>query len=126
MDKISQVEGLHLLVWYFDDGTFIGTHSAIAKLLHRLQLLGPDFGIHLNLAKCDVFWPSGDQTFKGFFICRVVQSDGGAALLGSPVHGSGDFYESVVSNKVEKVLTMQLRLKILMIHRWNSCYFKVV
>ena len=40
-----------------------------------------------------------------------MQSDGGAALLGSPVHGSGDFYESVVSNKVEKVLTMQSRLE---------------
>ena len=48
LDKIGQVEGLHFSVWYLDDSTFIGTQSAIAQLLHRLQLMGPDFGIHLE------------------------------------------------------------------------------
>ena len=40
-----------------------------------------------------------------------MQCEGGAALLGSPVYGSDDFYESFVCNKVKKVLQMQAHLE---------------
>ena len=87
------MDGIRFSVWYLDDGTFIGTHSAIVS---KVQLFGPEFGIHLNLAMCEVFWSSGDQSFKEFppSICCIIQHEGGAALLGSPVYGSDDFYES--------------------------------
>ena len=82
-------------------------------MLTIFQLFGPELGIHLNLAKCEVFWSSGDQSFKELplSICRTIQHEGGATLLGSPVYGSDDFYESFVYNKVEKVLQMQAHLE---------------
>ena len=101
-------------VWYLDDGTFIGTRSAIATLLTKLQSLGPDLGIHLNMAKCKVFRPSGDQTFKDLLshICRVILFCGGVDLLGSPIiYRSTEFYNSYIASRVEKVLKMQACLE---------------
>ena len=27
---------------------------------------GPSFDLHVNLDKCEIFWPSGDQDFADF------------------------------------------------------------
>ena len=64
--KLHGLVKLHL--WYLDDGAFIGSKSSLLKLLKSslLKLLdsfsihGPRFGLHLNLSKCKLFWPSGD------------------------------------------------------------------
>ena len=87
LDKIGQVDGIRFSVWYLDDGTFIGTHSAIAALLSKIQLFGTELSIHLNLAKCEAFWSSGDQSFRELppSTCHIIQHEGGAAFLGSPV-----------------------------------------
>ena len=37
------------------------------SFLHRLQSVrSASFGLHLNTAKCNVFWPSTDQYFPEF------------------------------------------------------------
>ena len=55
--------GLHsnicLPLWYLEDGTFIGPQSSLTALLTLFSQDGPVFGLHLNLAKCEIFWPSG-------------------------------------------------------------------
>ena len=34
-DTVGPIEGLDLSVWYLDDGTFIGTQTAVTQLLHN-------------------------------------------------------------------------------------------
>ena len=114
MDRVGEVEGIHFFVWYLDDGIFIGEQSAISSLLCKLQSVGPDLGIHLNLPKCEVFWPSGSQNLEEISasVRRVIQTDGGVDLLGTPIYGSTDYCEKVVKRRVEKVLAMQDHLQI--------------
>ena len=66
----------------------------------------------MNLAKCEVFWPSGDQHFRELprEINRIGEDDAGLELLGSPVFGTEDFFDRVVGQRVEKVLRLQDRL----------------
>ena len=74
-------------LWYLDDGTFIGPRSSLTTLLTLFSQDGPAFGLHLNLAKCEIFWPSRDSTFPDFpvAVCRVGIISGGVELLGCPL-----------------------------------------
>ena len=87
LDNIGQIDGIDFSVWYLDDGTFIGKRSAIFSLMDKLMSIGPGFGLHLNLSKCEIVWPSGDQSFSEFpaDISRVVLNKGGVDLLGSRI-----------------------------------------
>ena len=109
LDKIGQIDGIALSVWYLDDGNFIGKRSAILSFLDKVISIGPDFGLHLNLSKCEIFWPTGDQSFPEFpaEICRVLLNKNGVDLLGSPIFGSDVFFEDFVKSKVESILAMQ-------------------
>ena len=82
-------------------------------LLDALLQQGPSYGLLVNVDKCEVFWPSGDQTFPEFpsEIKRVYQSEGGATLLGSPVYGKDDFIDSTLAKVVDKVLNSQNHLQ---------------
>ena len=55
---------------------------------------GSAFGLHLNLAKYEIFWPSGDSTFPEFPVAvrRVGIISGGVELLGCPLWGTLNFY----------------------------------
>ena len=92
----------------------MGTRDAISSLLDKMQTHGPNLGLHLNLSKCEVYWPFGDQEFFELpsEIIRVLQMEEGAHLLGSPVYGSAEFIENYAAKKVEKILEMQLTLGI--------------
>ena len=50
---------LHNLVklnlWYLVDETFIGSRSSLLQLLDTFITHGPQFGLHLNLSKCELF-----------------------------------------------------------------------
>ena len=63
-------------LWYLDDGTFVGTRQAVKMLLDALLQQGPSYGLLVTVDKCEVFWPSGDQTVPKFpsEIKRVYQS----------------------------------------------------
>ena len=58
MKKFKKECDLLLNVWYLDDGTLVGTAPEIAKALEIIQKKGPKLGLHLNLSKCEIFWPS--------------------------------------------------------------------
>ena len=71
-----------------DDGILVGTPSALSSFLDVLQHQGPSYGLYPNLSKCEVFWPSGDQSFVDFppAVKRVVLPEvGGIDFLGSPI-----------------------------------------
>ena len=54
------------------------------KLLSHFISRGPEFGLHLNLSKCELFWPSGDSFPE--FPSDIKQFDG-LELLGSAFWG---------------------------------------
>ncbi len=95
-------------VWYLDDGTLIGREEDVAEALDLLMKEGPAFGLHLHLGKCEVYWPGRSDFPK---IPKAVQrKTEGLALLGSPLHGSEDFFERQVRECVDKAERMQRKL----------------
>eukprot|EP00731_Ephydatia_muelleri_P010281 Em0005g867a len=49
--------------WYLDDGVLTGKHSAVLRALSLIEELGPSLGIHINLAKCELFSHFGNSMF---------------------------------------------------------------
>ena len=66
LDDIGSTPDLNLQVWYLDDRTIVGPRVAVSSLLDSLLVKGPSHGLLLNLQKCEVFWPSGDNSFAEF------------------------------------------------------------
>ena len=66
IDELGPIPEIALQLWCLDDGTFIGSRSAVSSLLKNLQSAGTPFGLHLNMSKCEVFRPSGNQCFPEF------------------------------------------------------------
>ena len=89
LDDIGPFPNLNFQLWYLDDGTLVGPRNVVASIFEMLQERGPSFGLHVNIGKCEVYWPSGDQSFPVFHpdIQRVGLSEGGIEFLGSPVFG---------------------------------------
>jgi len=63
LDSTSPSERCLLSLWYLDDGTFIGSRSALLSFPSKF---GPHFGLHINLTKCELCWSSGDSSLPGF------------------------------------------------------------
>ena len=112
LDDLGHIDGLQMQLWYLDDGTFFGTRDALSVLLKLLLSRGPDVGLHINLGKCEVFWPSGDQEFPSFppEIHRLCVSSNGVELLGSPIFGSHEFFDNFFKSRIDKLLDAQDRL----------------
>ena len=66
MDELGPTPDIAVQLWYLDDGILIGTRPEVASLLRKLQSADTSFVLQLNTAKCEVFWPSGDQSFLVF------------------------------------------------------------
>ena len=109
LDSIGQTPGLTLQLWYLDDGTFVGSRTAVSSLLNKLSLVGPSHGLLLNMNKCEVFWPTGDASFPEFpaEIQRIQNSAEGLELLGSPVYGSDKFFDTFLAKRIDKVRCLQ-------------------
>ena len=89
---------------------------------------GPSFGLRVNVNKCEIFWPSGDQDFLEFDpeIQRTVRVSNGVDFLGSPVYGSDTYFVSSVSKQIDKILHQQIQLSVLddpqvELHLLRSC-----
>ena len=93
-ENLREHDGICLSLWYLDDGTIIGTRTAVRQVLDRLLVNGPRFGLHLNLSKCEIYWPSGDQAFPEFpaEVTRIGELQHGVELLGLPVFGDDEFF----------------------------------
>ena len=112
LDDLGRIDGLQMQLWYLDAGTILGTRDALSVLLKLLLSRGPDVGLHINLGKCEVFWPSGDQKFPSFppeSHCLCL-SFNGVELLGSPIFGSHEFFDNFFKSRIDIVLDAQDRL----------------
>jgi len=120
--KLHDIVKLHL--WYLDDGTFIGSKNSLLQLLESFSLHGPQFGLHLNLSKCEVFWPSGDSFPE--FPTNIKRVSDGLELLGSPIWGTTAYFDQFLSARLSKVAAAQDSIAILEdpqveLHLLRSC-----
>jgi len=79
--KLHDLVKVHL--WYLDDGTFIDTKCSLLKFLDSFSVHDPQFGLHLNLLKGELFWPSEDSFPE--FPTNINRASEGLELLGSPI-----------------------------------------
>ncbi|XP_021743396.1 uncharacterized protein LOC110709482 [Chenopodium quinoa] len=75
---------LCLHAWYLDDGTVIGDTLAVGKVLQLIMEEGPCFGLHFNVEKTEVFWPTEDPRSRlvGVFPPNITRPLRGVKLLG--------------------------------------------
>ena len=128
LDDLGPLPDVKLKLWYWDDGSFLGQRASVACLLDVLLSKGSSFDLHINLNKCEVFWPSGDQNFPTFAteIQRSVQVYGGVDFLGCPLYGSSSYVTEFVSQRLDKNLDWQDRFTALEdpqveLHLLRSC-----
>ena len=91
---------MDLNLWYLNDGTFAGTRKSVSKLVRLIMEKGPLLGLHVHLSKCEVFWPSGDQTHPEF-PPEVHRLSDGIELLGSPVCRTSEFFSNCFKKRVD-------------------------
>ena len=76
---------LILQTWYLDDGVLASNHTAVLHALQLIEEMGPDLGLSINLAKCELFSPTIKSSFP-----PVVKSSclPNLDILGAPI---GDY-----------------------------------
>ena len=70
-----------LQAWYLDNGTLAGTRSAVLRALHLIEELGPALGLHVNLAKCEMFSRRGNTSFPPEVRCLLLPN---LYIIGAP------------------------------------------
>ena len=98
--------------------------NLLLKLLDSFSIHGPRFGLHLNLSKCELFWPSGDSFPE--FPTSINRAGEGLELLGSPIWGTDNFFDQFLFSRLAKVTAAQDSIAILEdpqveLHLLRSC-----
>jgi hypothetical protein len=95
----SEFPNLDLCVWYLDDGTIIGSVEDVYKVFELIQKEGLSRGLHLNVKKNEIWWPS--RATPDPFPADVDRVDNaGVKLLGAPI-GTKDFTTDFVKKKLK-------------------------
>ncbi|XP_026459935.1 uncharacterized protein LOC113360664 [Papaver somniferum] len=104
---------LDLQAWYLDNGTIIGDTLEVAKALHIIETEGPGRGLHLNVKKTEVFWPSIDprSTADGVFPRDIGRPTNGVELLGGPVSLDLNFISDMMLTRVNKNVQLMAAIK---------------
>ena len=90
---------LDLNVWYLDDGTIVGDTKDVHEVFELLLREGPALGLHLNVAKNEIWWPSRPEDDP--FPSEVLRRENcGVKLLGAPI-GTEQFTTKFVQKKLE-------------------------
>ena len=89
--------------WYLDDGTIIGNIETIKSILTIIQEIGPSLGMSLNLAKCEIWWPTIDQELWNTLPDTLIKVlEDGIELLGCPL-GSTNFSRAQFKKRIDKI-----------------------
>ena len=80
--KINSSCSLALHIWFFDDGTLIGSKVDLLKTLDILSTEGKQSGFEVNFEKCELIWPK-DTDLSAFPIDIKHIPTAGVDLLGS-------------------------------------------
>ncbi|KAL5474737.1 hypothetical protein EMCRGX_G026729 [Ephydatia muelleri] len=69
LDADEECAEILLQAWYLDNGALAGTRSVVLRALHLIEELGPALGLHVNLAKCEMFSRRGNTSFPPEHTC---------------------------------------------------------
>ena len=99
VEKIQkQFPNLDLNVWYLDDGTIIGKKEDVFGVFELLLKEGPALGLHLNVQKNEIWWPSRSEDDP--FPKNVIRVENrGVKLLGAPI-GTAEYTTEFVRKKL--------------------------
>ena len=73
LEADDQCFDLLLQAWYLDDG---GSRPAVLRAVHLIEMLGPAVGLHVNLAKCELFSRKGNTSFPPDVRCSLLAQIG--------------------------------------------------
>jgi len=104
IDAFKLWDFVQLNLWYLDDGTLVGKRSSLLSLLSLFSTQGPEFGLRLNLPKCELFWPSGNS-FSEF--PSDIRQFTGLELLGSPLWDDDKFFRDFLASRLDRVVLTQ-------------------
>ena len=85
LDADEEYAEIFLQACYLDDGALAGTRPAVLRALHVIEELGPALGLHVNLAKCEMFSRQGNISFPPEVRCSLLPN---LDILGAPI---GDY-----------------------------------
>nr|GEX14184.1 hypothetical protein [Tanacetum cinerariifolium] len=90
--------------WYLDDGTVVGDTLVVGKVLELIMEDGPMYGLHLNVYKTRVFWPTEDpqSRYTGVFPSNIARPTYDVKLLSGPISLDLDFSSQLVMKRVAK------------------------
>ena len=95
---VKEFPDLLLSVWYLDDGTIIGHKDDVFKVFELLREEGPKIGLHLNVKKNEIWWPSRGETDPFPAEVERVPNEG-VKLLGAPI-GTEKFTTAFIKKKL--------------------------
>ena len=90
---------LDLNVWYLDDGCIIGDKDDVFKVFELLREEGPALGLHLNVKKNEIWWPSRPESDPFPKDIERIENRG-VKLLGAPI-GTEEFTSEFVLKKLK-------------------------
>ncbi|CAL1383473.1 unnamed protein product [Linum trigynum] len=106
--KIRDSFDLSVQAWYLDDGTVVGDTLVVGKVLDMIMAKGPRAGLHLNVGKTEVFWPTEDPRSRlpGVSPASIARPPHGVTVLGGPVSSCPDFSSELVAKRVTKTIEL--------------------
>jgi hypothetical protein len=106
--KIRDNCKLLLHSWYLDDGTVVWDSMEVAKTLDIIREIGPGLGLHLNIRKIEIFWPScnGNKLRQGLFPSDIGKPVLGIKLLGGVVSRDKRFIEGVAMKRAVRAVEL--------------------
>lgn len=113
MKSIASRCNLDLHAWYLDDGTIIGDTLEVAKALSIIESEGPARGMHFNIKKTEIFWPSFDprSIAEGVFPRDIGRPTFGVKLLVGPVSQDLSFISDMMLSRVHKTIQLMSAIK---------------
>jgi hypothetical protein len=106
----QECPGLKFMAAFLDDVTLIGPHEELRRALDILREAEPLTGLHLNLRKCELWWPTLPPGIEATYPATLeVHRTTGVELLGCPL-GDSDFAEALVGKRVDKIRQCLTRL----------------
>ncbi|XP_026442067.1 uncharacterized protein LOC113341381 [Papaver somniferum] len=91
----------------------LGVQQEVAKALSIIETEGPRRGLHLNVKKTEVFWPSTDprSTADGVFPADIGRPSNGVKLLGGPMSLDLNFISDMMLSRVNKTVQLMSSIK---------------
>ena len=106
----EEFSDMKLNFWFLDDGTLVGNHEDLRGAINLFKQKGPALGLHLNLKKCELWWPSVNLAQWDLYPPEIIRNvQDGCELLGSAL-GSASHANLLVMKRVLKIQSITEKL----------------